>query len=68
LRAHGRWFSPGTTGSSTTETSRYDRAEILVKVAISTINQVKLSNENVVKYIELRRIIVINEVNKLMRN
>jgi hypothetical protein len=46
---------------SSTETSRYDRAEILVKVAISTINQVKLSNENVVKYIELRRIIVINE-------
>ena len=68
LRAHGRWFSPGTTGSSTTKTSRHYRAEILVKVAISTINQVKSSNENEVKYIELRRIIVINEMNKLMRN
>jgi hypothetical protein len=54
--------------SSTTKTSRHDRAEILVKVAISTINQVKSSNENEVKYIELRRIIVINEMTKLMRN
>jgi hypothetical protein len=54
--------------SSTTKTSRHDRAEILVKVAISTINQVKSSNENELKYIELRRIIVINEMTKLMRN
>jgi len=54
--------------SSTTNTSRHDRAEILVKVAKSTINQVKSSNENEVKYIELRRIIVINEMIKLMRN
>jgi hypothetical protein len=54
--------------SSTTKTSRHDRAEILVKVAKSTINQVKSSNENEVKYIELRRIIVINEMTKLMRN
>jgi hypothetical protein len=45
--------------------ARHDRAEILVKVAKSTINQVKSSNENEVKYIELRRIIVINEMTKL---
>jgi hypothetical protein len=38
--------------SSTTKSSRHDRAEILVKVAKSTINQVKSSNENEVKYIE----------------
>jgi hypothetical protein len=38
--------------SSTTKTSRHDRAEILVKVAKSTINQVKSSNENELKYIE----------------
>jgi hypothetical protein len=39
LLVHGRWFSPGTPASSTTKTSRHDIAEILVKVALSTINQ-----------------------------
>jgi hypothetical protein len=39
LLAHGRWFSPGTPASSTTKTGRHDIAEILVKVALSTINQ-----------------------------
>ena len=33
LRAHGRWFSPGTPVSSTTKTGRHDIAEILLKVA-----------------------------------
>jgi hypothetical protein len=37
--AHGRWFSPGTPASSTTKTSRNDIAEILLKVALNTINQ-----------------------------
>jgi len=32
LLAHGRWFSPGTTASSTTKTGRHDIAEILLKV------------------------------------
>jgi hypothetical protein len=41
LFAHGRWFSPGTPASSTTKTGRYDIAEILLKVALSTINQFK---------------------------
>jgi hypothetical protein len=36
LLAHGRWFSPA---SSTTKTGRHDIAEILLKVALSTINQ-----------------------------
>ena len=34
LLAHGRWFSTGTTASSTTKTVRYDIAEILMKVAL----------------------------------
>jgi hypothetical protein len=35
LLAHGRWFSPA---SSTTKTGRHDIAEILLKVALNTIN------------------------------
>ena len=37
LLAHGRWFSPA---SSTTKTGRHDIAEILLKVAFSTKNQI----------------------------
>jgi hypothetical protein len=33
--AHGRWFSPGTPASSTTQTGRHDVAEILLKVALN---------------------------------
>jgi hypothetical protein len=40
LHAHGRWFSPGTPASSTTKTGRHDIAEIFLKVALSTINQI----------------------------
>jgi hypothetical protein len=40
LLAHGRWFSSGTPASSTTKTGRHDNiAEMLLKVAINTINQ-----------------------------
>jgi hypothetical protein len=42
LLAHGRWFSPSTPPSSTTNTGRHDMVEILLKVALSTkksINQ-----------------------------
>jgi hypothetical protein len=46
LLAHGRWFSPGTPVSSTTKTGRHDIAEILLKVALSTINQSNQSLEN----------------------
>ena len=38
---HGLWFSPGTPASSTTKTGRHDIAEILLKVALNTINQIK---------------------------
>jgi hypothetical protein len=41
LLAHGRWFSTGTTATSITMTGRHDIAEILQKVALSTINQIK---------------------------
>jgi hypothetical protein len=41
--AHGRWYSPNTPASSTTKTGRHDKAEILLKVALSTINQIKLN-------------------------
>ena len=42
LLAHGRWFSPGAPASSTTDTGRYDRAEILLKVALNTKNQIEV--------------------------
>jgi hypothetical protein len=38
---HGWWFSPDTPASSTTTTGRYDIAEILLKVALNTISQIK---------------------------
>ena len=44
LLVHGRWFSPGTPASSTTKTGRHDIAEVLLKVALSTINQIKSLN------------------------
>ena len=43
LLAHGRWFSLGTPASSTTKTGRHDIAEILLKVALNTTNQIKSS-------------------------
>ena len=43
LLAHGRWFSPGTPASSTTNAGRY----ILLKVALNTINKIKLNQINV---------------------
>ena len=35
----GRWFSPGTLVSSTIKTDQYCITEILLKVALNTINQ-----------------------------
>jgi hypothetical protein len=40
LLAQGRWFSPVTTASSTTKNGHHDIAEILLKVALSVINQI----------------------------
>jgi len=41
--ATGRWFSSGLPVSSTNKTDRHDINEILLKVALSTINQTKPS-------------------------
>ena len=41
MLAHGRWFSPCTPASSTTKGGRHDIAEILLKVPLNTINQIK---------------------------
>jgi hypothetical protein len=43
LLAHGRWFSPGTPASSKTKTGCHDIAEILLKVALNTKNQLKIN-------------------------
>ena len=43
LLTHGQWFSPA---SSTTKTGRHDIVEILLKVALNTINQIK-SNQSI---------------------
>jgi hypothetical protein len=37
----GAWFTPGTPASSTTKTGPHDIAEILLKVALNTKNQIK---------------------------
>jgi hypothetical protein len=42
LLTHGQWFSPGTPTSSTTKTICHDIAEILLKVALNTLNKIKL--------------------------
>ena len=44
LLAHGRWFSPDTSASSTTKTGRYDIAESGVKHNKSKLNQICLRN------------------------
>jgi hypothetical protein len=41
LLVHGRWFSAGTPASSTTTTGHHDIAEILLKVALNTKNQIE---------------------------
>ena len=41
LLAHVWWFSPGILASSTTKTGRHVIAEIWLKVALNTINQIK---------------------------
>ena len=40
LLAYGRWFCLGTPTSSTTKTGRHDIAEVLLKVALNTKNQI----------------------------
>jgi hypothetical protein len=40
LLAHDRWFSPDIPASSTNKTGCHDIAEILLKVALNTKNQI----------------------------
>ena len=44
LLAHGQCFSPGTPASFTTKSGHHDIAEILLKVALNTKNQIKSIN------------------------
>jgi hypothetical protein len=44
LLAHSRWISLGTQVSFITKTGRHDIAEILLKVTLNTINQIKSIN------------------------
>ena len=46
LIIHGRWFSRGTSASSTTKTSRHDIVEVLLKVKLSTKIQIQSHGEN----------------------
>ena len=41
VACQGWWFSAGTPASSTSKTGRHDIAEILLKVALNTKNQIK---------------------------
>ena len=41
----GRWCSPGTLVSSTNKVDRHDITEILLKVALNTINQTNLNKD-----------------------
>jgi hypothetical protein len=49
LFAHGWWFSPGTSASSTTKSGRHDIAEILLKVALILKHQ-KSINQSIFNY------------------
>ena len=48
LLAHGQWFFLGTPASSTTKTGRHDIAELLLKVALSTNNQIIIDSTYIV--------------------
>ena len=43
---------PGTPASSTTKTGHHDIAEILLKVALNTINQIKSFDDTSVKIVQ----------------
>ena len=59
LLAHGRWFSLGTPASSTTKTGYHDIAEILLKVALNTKNQIKKKSNPSVKLLYVNTYIVL---------
>ena len=69
LLAHGRWLSPGTPASSTTNTGRHDIAEILLKVALKhqksnkKINQEALGGQSTVSVIKQLILAFIPQIN-----
>ena len=58
--AHGRWFSPGTPASSITKTGRHNIAEILLKMALNTKNQIKSNLTGIWVYVLFTLIIGIS--------
>ena len=68
LLAHGRWFSPGTPASSTTKTGRHDISEILLKVALNTINQIQLNPLNYIANIHMEQSVRITIFNATLNN
>jgi hypothetical protein len=61
LLAHGWWFFPGTPASSTTKTGRHDIVEILLKVALNTINQIRSSNHFLLMLISKTSVILVKK-------
>jgi hypothetical protein len=47
-----RWFSPGTPVSATNKTDCHDITEILLKVALNTINQLTIIKNLLLKFEE----------------
>ena len=53
--ATGRWFSPGTPVSSTNKTDRHDITEILLKVALNSINHKPITYRSQTDYSKTQR-------------
>jgi hypothetical protein len=53
----GPWFSPGPPVSSTNKTDRHDITEILLKVALNTINKTKPSQKHSYQFLQTQRMI-----------
>jgi len=56
----GRWFSHGKPVSSINKTDRHDIFEILLKVALNTINQMKDESKElrVIRFLEVQQEII----------
>jgi hypothetical protein len=66
--AQGRWFSPDNPASSTTKTGRHDIAEILLKVASNTINQIQSNPLNYITNIHMEQSVRITIFNATFNN
>ena len=61
----GAWFTPGTPASSTTKTGPHDIAEILLKVALNTKNQIKSNQILIVANTNVDSLVVFVFLNRL---